>query len=166
MYASPFLSLAIRQPLSARRTAIPNLYAVQTLTSAKAATALDKALPSPAVRPEPLRVLLQVNTSGEDAKSGLPPLSLPADAAAEDEADVDAAHALALDDLDELAGAHLADLDELRGEEEQVLAAVGVRRRLGLPTDVPRRARRDAKAGRVAAVLCKCTHRETVSRES
>ena len=32
-------------------------------------------------------MLLQVNTSGEDAKSGLPPLSLPADAAAEDEAD-------------------------------------------------------------------------------
>ena len=88
MYAYPLLSLPIRQPLSARRTAIPNLYAVQTLTSAKAATALDKALPSPAVRPEPLRVLLQVNTSGEDAKSGLPPLS---PAAAEDGDEADAA---------------------------------------------------------------------------
>ena len=40
----------------------------------KAASALDKALPSN--RTSPLRVLLQVNTSGEDSKSGLPPLAL------------------------------------------------------------------------------------------
>jgi len=52
---------------------IPNLYAVQTLTSVKAATALNKALS--ADRTEPLNVLLQVNTSGEDNKSGLAPLS-------------------------------------------------------------------------------------------
>ena len=39
----------------------------------KAASALDKALPSN--RTSPLRVLLQVNTSGEDSKSGLPPLT-------------------------------------------------------------------------------------------
>ena len=35
------------------------------------------------MRPTPLNVLLQVNTSGEDAKSGLPPLS-GSDAAADD----------------------------------------------------------------------------------
>ncbi|KAI0636000.1 hypothetical protein C8Q77DRAFT_1155731 [Trametes polyzona] len=64
---------------------IPNLYAIQTVTSIKAATALNKALP--ADRPVPLNVLLQVNTSGEDSKSGVPPLTtgsppapLPADA--------------------------------------------------------------------------------------
>ncbi|OSX57663.1 hypothetical protein POSPLADRAFT_1156365 [Postia placenta MAD-698-R-SB12] len=55
---------------------IPNLYAVQTVTSTKAATALNKALP--AERTSPLNVLVQVNTSGEDNKSGLPPL--PSDA--------------------------------------------------------------------------------------
>ena len=53
--------------------AIPNLFSVQTLGSVKAASALDKALPSN--RTSPLRVLLQVNTSGEDSKSGLPPLT-------------------------------------------------------------------------------------------
>ena len=53
--------------------AIPNLFSVQTLGSVKAASALDKALPSN--RSSPLRVLLQVNTSGEDSKSGLPPLT-------------------------------------------------------------------------------------------
>ncbi|CDO70643.1 hypothetical protein BN946_scf184756.g9 [Trametes cinnabarina] len=52
---------------------IPNLYAVQTVSSVKGATALHKALP--ADRPTPLNVLLQVNTSGEDAKSGVPPLT-------------------------------------------------------------------------------------------
>ncbi|KAI0787591.1 hypothetical protein C8Q74DRAFT_1252690 [Fomes fomentarius] len=49
---------------------IPNLYAIQTLSSTKGATALNKALS--ADRP-PLNVLLQVNTSGEDSKSGVPP---------------------------------------------------------------------------------------------
>ncbi|KAI0925702.1 hypothetical protein AcV5_008370 [Taiwanofungus camphoratus] len=52
---------------------IPNLYAIQTLNSIKAANALNKALPE--TRTSPLNILLQVNTSGEDAKSGLPPLS-------------------------------------------------------------------------------------------
>ncbi|KAA1476211.1 hypothetical protein DENSPDRAFT_884155 [Dentipellis sp. KUC8613] len=52
---------------------IPNLYAVQTVTSVKAATALDKALGP--TRTAPLNILLQVNTSGEEAKSGLPPLT-------------------------------------------------------------------------------------------
>lgn len=53
--------------------AIPNLYAVQTVSSAKAADALNKALPD--TRIEPLNILLQINTSGEDNKSGLAPLS-------------------------------------------------------------------------------------------
>ncbi|KAJ2924817.1 hypothetical protein H1R20_g12293, partial [Candolleomyces eurysporus] len=52
---------------------IPNLYSVQTLGSIKAANALNKALSSD--RTSPLRVQLQVNTSGEDSKSGFPPLS-------------------------------------------------------------------------------------------
>ncbi|KAJ4485224.1 hypothetical protein J3R30DRAFT_3283726 [Lentinula aciculospora] len=51
---------------------IPNLHTVQTISSAKMANALHKALPSGRT---PLNVLLQVNTSGEDAKSGLPPLT-------------------------------------------------------------------------------------------
>ncbi|KAG5337804.1 hypothetical protein C0989_008834 [Termitomyces sp. Mn162] len=53
--------------------AIPNLHTVQTLTSSKTAKALDKALPPQ--RTTPLNILIQVNTSGEDAKSGLLPLS-------------------------------------------------------------------------------------------
>ncbi|KAF5349752.1 hypothetical protein D9758_010191 [Tetrapyrgos nigripes] len=56
---------------------IPNLHTVQTLSSEKAATALNKALASLTRQPPrtfPLNVLIQVNTSGEDAKSGLPPL--------------------------------------------------------------------------------------------
>lgn len=53
--------------------AIPNLYCVQTLTSAKAAAALNKAISTDRITP--LRVLIQVNTSGEDNKSGLAPLS-------------------------------------------------------------------------------------------
>lgn len=51
-------------------SAIPNIYTVQTVTSAKAASALNKSLPPE--RTTPLNVLLQVNTSGEEAKSGLP----------------------------------------------------------------------------------------------
>ncbi|KAG5637951.1 hypothetical protein H0H81_002479 [Sphagnurus paluster] len=53
--------------------AIPNLHTVQTLTSAKAAKALDRALPTE--RTTPLNILIQINTSGEDVKSGLPPLT-------------------------------------------------------------------------------------------
>ncbi|SPO25366.1 uncharacterized protein UTRI_03221_B [Ustilago trichophora] len=67
---------------------IPNLYLLETLDSIKAANVLQKALASPdaAKRDEPLRVYLQVNTSGEDAKSGLPPiLSTDADKAKDSE---------------------------------------------------------------------------------
>ncbi|PWN51677.1 hypothetical protein IE53DRAFT_385954 [Violaceomyces palustris] len=55
---------------------IPNLYLLETLDSIKAANVLEKALASPdaAKRSEPLRVYLQVNTSGEESKSGLAPL--------------------------------------------------------------------------------------------
>jgi pyridoxal phosphate enzyme (YggS family) len=53
--------------------AIPNIYAIQTLDSAKKATSLQKGLHED--RNEPLNVFIQVNTSGEDSKSGLPPLS-------------------------------------------------------------------------------------------
>ena len=54
--------------------AIPNLYSIHALGSIKSATALNKALPDERAA-KPLKVLLQVNTSGEDAKSGLPPLT-------------------------------------------------------------------------------------------
>lgn len=80
----PVLPLRTRTPLTDRRAAIPNLYTIQTVTSIKAASALNKALPADC--PAPLNILLQVNTSGEDAKSGVPPLS-----AATPEGEVDAA---------------------------------------------------------------------------
>jgi PLP dependent protein len=51
--------------------AIPNLHTIQTLTSTKAAIALNKALPD--TRTVPLSILIQINTSGEDAKSGIDP---------------------------------------------------------------------------------------------
>ncbi|KAF8195332.1 hypothetical protein K438DRAFT_1934427 [Mycena galopus ATCC 62051] len=56
-----------------RLEAILNLYSIQTLTSIKAASALNKALPPE--RTAPLNILIQINTSGEDSKSGLGPLS-------------------------------------------------------------------------------------------
>ena len=49
------------------------MYCIQTLNSIKAANALNRALPSD--RESPLKVLIQVNTSGEDSKSGLFPLT-------------------------------------------------------------------------------------------
>ncbi|KXN86067.1 hypothetical protein AN958_10543 [Leucoagaricus sp. SymC.cos] len=58
---------------------ISNLYCVQTVASIKAASALNKAIPSD--RQKPLHILVQVNTSGEDSKSGLPYLGLDADVA-------------------------------------------------------------------------------------
>lgn len=50
---------------------IPNLFLVESLDSVKLANTLDKALPED--RAEPLRVMVQVNTSGEDSKSGVEP---------------------------------------------------------------------------------------------
>ena len=46
---------------------VPNLYMVEGVDSSKSATALDKAC---AGRTELLRVMVQVNTSNEDSKSG------------------------------------------------------------------------------------------------
>ena len=51
---------------------IPNLYMVECIDSAKLASKLDKACEQ-AGRTEPLRVLIQVNTSGEESKSGCEP---------------------------------------------------------------------------------------------
>ncbi|KAJ4477646.1 hypothetical protein C8J55DRAFT_430344 [Lentinula edodes] len=52
---------------------IPNLHTVQTISSEKTVNALHKALPSDRIAP--LNVLIQINTSGEDAKSGIQPLA-------------------------------------------------------------------------------------------
>ncbi|KDN50746.1 hypothetical protein RSAG8_01244, partial [Rhizoctonia solani AG-8 WAC10335] len=52
---------------------VPNIYCLHTLDSIKKADALQKALPS--TRKEPLKVMIQINTSGEDSKSGLQPFS-------------------------------------------------------------------------------------------
>ncbi|KAF8948479.1 hypothetical protein BGZ47_004655 [Haplosporangium gracile] len=52
--------------------AIPNVFIVETVDSAKKATTLDKACAGVA-RVEPLRIFLQVNTSGEESKSGMLP---------------------------------------------------------------------------------------------
>ncbi|KAF9101512.1 hypothetical protein BGX29_005524 [Mortierella sp. GBA35] len=52
--------------------AIPNVFVVETVDSAKKATTLDKACAA-ASRPKPLRIFLQVNTSGEESKSGMLP---------------------------------------------------------------------------------------------
>jgi pyridoxal phosphate enzyme (YggS family) len=54
--------------------AIPNLHTIQTLTSSKAAAALNKVLPEERTQ-SPLNILIQINTSGETSKSGLSPLS-------------------------------------------------------------------------------------------
>lgn len=54
---------------------IPNLYAVETLDSVKKADLFEKALAADADTSRKLNVYIQVNTSGEDAKSGLAPLS-------------------------------------------------------------------------------------------
>ena len=53
---------------------VSNLHTLQTLSSIKAADAINRAL-APEREQSPLNVLLQVNTSGEDSKSGLPPLT-------------------------------------------------------------------------------------------
>ncbi|KAG0267945.1 hypothetical protein BGZ95_002695 [Linnemannia exigua] len=52
--------------------AIPNLYVVETVDNAKKASTLDKACMA-AARAKPLRIFLQVNTSGEESKSGMLP---------------------------------------------------------------------------------------------
>ncbi|KAJ2957276.1 hypothetical protein NQZ79_g6979 [Umbelopsis isabellina] len=54
--------------------AIPNLYAVETIESAKKADALNKACVQVS-RETPLNVFVQLNTSGEESKSGADPES-------------------------------------------------------------------------------------------
>lgn len=55
---------------------IPSLYLLETLDSIKCATALEKALSGQEDRKkQPLNVYVQVNTSGEEAKGGLDPLT-------------------------------------------------------------------------------------------
>ena len=49
-------------------SAIPNLFLLETLSSIKVADLLQKSLPE---RSTPLNVYIQINTSGEEAKSGL-----------------------------------------------------------------------------------------------
>ncbi|KAK4700651.1 PLP dependent protein, partial [Phenoliferia sp. Uapishka_3] len=74
---------------------IPNLYAIETLSTAKAATMLHKALSTQSpLRSTPLQVFLQINTSGEDAKSGLPSILSTSDAPATSEVAVLALHIL------------------------------------------------------------------------
>lgn len=56
---------------------------IQTLTSAKTASALDRNLSTQ--RETPLHVMLQVNTSGEASKSGLAPVYAEAEGALDEE---------------------------------------------------------------------------------
>ncbi|TGZ65469.1 hypothetical protein CRM22_005868 [Opisthorchis felineus] len=55
-------------------TSVPNLHMIQTIDSAKHALALDVAWHS--ICSNPLAVMLQVNTSGEEQKSGVEPSQL------------------------------------------------------------------------------------------
>lgn len=61
-------------------TGIPNLKVLETLDSKKKADALEKALSSQEPADRKLDVFIQVNTSAEEVKSGLPALSAPVDA--------------------------------------------------------------------------------------
>lgn len=56
---------------------VPNLYMLETIDSAKLATKLHTAIES-SDRSDPLNVLIQVDTSGEDTKSGVSMEELPA----------------------------------------------------------------------------------------
>ncbi|BGP52694.1 hypothetical protein JCM8202v2_000250 [Rhodotorula sphaerocarpa] len=77
----------------AKEATIPNLFAIETLTSVKAANQLHSTLSSlPTPRSSPLNIYLQINTSGEAQKSGLPALD---PSATEGEAVDVAAHILA-----------------------------------------------------------------------
>ncbi|POY70373.1 hypothetical protein BMF94_6654 [Rhodotorula taiwanensis] len=59
---------------------IPNLFAIETLTSVKAANHLESTLSSLSPpRSTPLNIFIQINTSGEEQKAGLPALSAASD---------------------------------------------------------------------------------------
>uniref|UniRef100_A0A1B6DIT3 Pyridoxal phosphate homeostasis protein n=1 Tax=Clastoptera arizonana TaxID=38151 RepID=A0A1B6DIT3_9HEMI len=53
---------------------VPNIYLVETVDSEKLASALDKAWEK-LNKPEKLKVFVQINTSGEEAKNGIEPKS-------------------------------------------------------------------------------------------
>lgn len=75
--------------------AIPNLFAVETLDTVKKADLLEKALAADSNSTDrKLNVYLQVNTSGEDSKSGLAPLRT-SETSAGDDADADSLVGLA-----------------------------------------------------------------------
>ncbi|TYJ58003.1 YggS family pyridoxal phosphate enzyme [Cryptococcus floricola] len=63
---------ALQSNKSKLAASVENLYILETLSSHKVADLLQKSIPPS--RKTPLNVYLQVNTSGEDAKSGLAPL--------------------------------------------------------------------------------------------
>ena len=98
----PFLSLSLSQPLSiphallsslspplslslfhTQKDGVPNLACVETVDSPKLASKLDAAVGaalSTGLRPAaavPLAVMVQVNTSGEESKHGVPPSAAP-----------------------------------------------------------------------------------------
>lgn len=58
-----------------RCPAIPNLFVVETLDSVKKADLFEKALAADQDEKRNLNVYIQVNTSGEESKSGIPPYS-------------------------------------------------------------------------------------------
>ncbi|WVQ84548.1 YggS family pyridoxal phosphate enzyme [Cryptococcus sp. DSM 104549] len=64
---------ALQSNKSKLAASVPNLYVLETLSSKKVADLLQKSLPS--TRTSKLNVYLQINTSGEDSKSGLSPSS-------------------------------------------------------------------------------------------
>ncbi|GAB6023309.1 hypothetical protein CHUAL_008112 [Chamberlinius hualienensis] len=57
---------------SAKLLAVPNLYMIETVDSNKLASVLNSSWEK-FKKPEPLNVLVQINTSGEDSKSGVSP---------------------------------------------------------------------------------------------
>lgn len=64
--------------------AIPNLFVLETLDSIKKADLINRQLAA-LDRPAPLNVYVQINTSGEDAKAGIPPLSKSSTSSLEEE---------------------------------------------------------------------------------
>lgn len=65
-------------------SAIPNLFVLETLDSIKKADLINRQLAA-LDRPAPLNVYVQINTSGEDAKAGIPPLSKSSTSSLEEE---------------------------------------------------------------------------------
>ncbi|KAK4875751.1 hypothetical protein RN001_012173 [Aquatica leii] len=55
---------------------VPNLYLIETVDSKKLATRLDQKWPEFSSNDLKLKIMLQVNTSGEDAKNGIEPEEL------------------------------------------------------------------------------------------